>query len=118
MFRIIKRSFLVLSSVVLIGGTSALAQEEVTFQFDPSSSVEQNYEDFKSTAKRACNRTPYFYPYKLVLACRADLLEQAINGVGMNVLTMHHQSSLSEIKFAENKTFDSASMEASHQSIE
>ncbi|ACT59903.1 hypothetical protein [Hirschia baltica] len=65
--------------------------EEIEFSYNPNISAEANYVDLRRTAKRACRDRTYFHPYKLELACRGDLLDQAIAAINAKSLSAHHQ---------------------------
>ena len=75
---------------------------DVTFQVDPSASVEENYAEFERVARRACRPSSMLSVFRThprsIRACEADLINKVIAEAAISALTAHHQDQLQQVQ--------------------
>ncbi len=84
----------IFAAAALLSASTAFAQDSqsVSFRFDRALSVEQNYQAFTLTAKRACEAMSSLTRYSAQQACRSNLVAQAVSATRHGNLIAHHQS--------------------------
>ena len=75
---------------------------DVTFQIDPSASVEENYEEFERVARAACKPSSMLSVFRThprsIRACEADLINKVIAEAAISALTAHHQDRAQQVE--------------------
>jgi len=66
---------------------------EITFTYDPSDSIEEIYNDFKRTARKACKSRHILHTGELKgeYHCRRQLLAKAVAASGHQELALYHE---------------------------
>lgn len=90
---------LIIGTAALLSTSAASAQTDPSFSFryDRAASVEQNYEVFQRTAKRACESQTLLMTYSKQRECRNSLVSQAVAATKLGSFVAYHASRSGEV---------------------